>query len=83
MGVAVRNAHQVHGAIGTTYEHSLHRLTLPALQWRVEFGSAVFWESLLAGAAVAGCADAVWPMVCEGVPLRRAGAAWLDRVTGL
>ncbi|MGN7225441.1 acyl-CoA dehydrogenase family protein [Dietzia maris] len=81
MAVAVRNAHQVHGAMGTTHEHTLHRLTLPALQWRGEFGSATFWESLLADAAVAGGMDGAWPMVVEGVAVEGAAAAWLDRVT--
>ena len=82
LAVAVRNAHQVHGAIGTTHEHTLHRLTLPALQWRGEFGSAAFWESLLSEAAVAGGMDGAWPMVVEGVAVDGAAAAWLDRMTG-
>ena len=82
VGVAVRNAHQVHGAIGTTGEHTLHRLTLPALQWRGEFGSASFWESLLAEAAVSGGMDGAWRMVVDGVRVDGAAAAWLDRVTG-
>ncbi|MFS4488841.1 acyl-CoA dehydrogenase family protein [Dietzia kunjamensis] len=81
LAVAVRNAHQVHGAMGTTHEHTLHRLTLPALQWRGEFGSAAFWESLLADAAVAGGMDGAWPMVVDGTPIDGAAAAWLDRVT--
>ena len=81
LAVAVRNAHQVHGAMGTTHEHTLHRLTLPALQWRGEFGSATFWESLLADEAVAGGMDGAWPMVVEGTPIDGAAAAWLDRVT--
>ncbi|MFN3601038.1 MAG: acyl-CoA dehydrogenase family protein [Dietzia sp.] len=81
VAVAVRNAHQVHGAIGTTHEHTLHRLTLPALQWRGEFGSAAFWEARLTDAAVAGGMDGAWPMVVEGTVVEGAAAAWLDRVT--
>lgn len=81
LAVAVRNAHQVHGAIGTTHEHTLHRLTLPALQWRGEFGSAAFWEQLLADLAVAGGMDGAWPMVVEGAAVDGAAAAWLDRMT--
>ncbi|MCT1515643.1 acyl-CoA/acyl-ACP dehydrogenase [Dietzia cercidiphylli] len=81
VAVAVRNAHQVHGAIGTTHEHTLHRLTLPALQWRGEFGSAAFWEALLTDAAVAGGMDGAWPMVVEGTAIESAAATWLDRVT--
>ncbi|MDX2357075.1 acyl-CoA dehydrogenase family protein [Dietzia sp. PP-33] len=82
VAVAVRNAHQVHGAIGTTHEHTLHRLTLPALQWRGEFGSAAFWEARLTDAALAGGMDGAWPMIVEGAPVHGGAAAWLDRVTG-
>lgn len=82
LAVAVRNAHQVHGAIGTTHEHTLHRLSLPALQWRGEFGSAAFWEGLLTDVAVAGGMDGAWPLVVEGATVDGAAAAWLDRVTG-
>ncbi|MGH6681416.1 MAG: acyl-CoA dehydrogenase family protein, partial [Bradyrhizobium sp.] len=32
-------AHQVHGAIGFTIEHILHRFSLRALSWRDDFGS--------------------------------------------
>ena len=82
LAVAVRNAHQVHGAIGTTHEHTLHRVTLPALQWRGEFGSAAYWESLLADAAVRDGMDGAWPLIVEGAPVESPAAAWLDRVTG-
>lgn len=81
LAVAVRNAHQVHGAIGTTHEHTLHRLTLPALQWRGEFGSAAFWEGLLTDVAVAGGMDGAWPMTVEGTAVDGPASAWLDRVT--
>lgn len=82
VAAAVRNAHQVHGAIGTTHEHTLHRVTLPALQWRAEFGSASFWEGFLTRSAVAGGMDGAWPMIVEGAPVDGAPAAWLDTVTG-
>jgi len=45
--VAVRNAHQVHGAIGTTLEHRLHEFTKPVLAWRMEFGSVREWDARL------------------------------------
>lgn len=45
--VVVRNAHQVHGAIGTTLEHRLHELTKPVLAWRTEFGSLREWDARL------------------------------------
>ena len=50
--VAVRNAHQVHGAIGTTREHRLHEFTRAALAWRSEFGSIRYWDEQVTSAAV-------------------------------
>lgn len=50
-----RAAHQVLGAIGTTAEHPLHTVTLPALAWAGEFGSASEWNTriveMVAGAS--------------------------------
>lgn len=43
----VRNAHQVHGAIGTTSEHALHEYTKPVLGWRSDFGSVASWDARL------------------------------------
>lgn len=40
-------AHQVHGAIGTTEEHPLHRTTLRLWAWSAEFGSAHQWQRRL------------------------------------
>lgn len=82
LAVGVRNAHQVHGAIGTTHEHTLHRRTLPALQWRGEFGSPALWEAALTRTAVAGGMAGAWPLVVEGVDLGDVTATWLDAVTG-
>ncbi len=49
---AAEIAHQVHGAIGYTEEHQLHRFTLRLWAWRDEFGSETEWASWV-GAAVA------------------------------
>src|SRR6185437_392341 len=38
-------AHQVHGAIGFTNEHVLHRFTLRLLSWRDDFGSESYWAA--------------------------------------
>ncbi len=38
-----RAAHQVHGAIGTTREHDLHRATTRLWSWAEEFGGAAEW----------------------------------------
>jgi acyl-CoA dehydrogenase len=50
--VVARLAHQVHGAIGTTQEHSLHRVTLRLWSWRDEFGSERHWQGRLGDLAL-------------------------------
>jgi acyl-CoA dehydrogenase len=40
-------AHQVHGAIGITKEHSLHRFTQRLWTWRSEFGNDRHWARWL------------------------------------
>src|SRR5207237_9225518 len=40
-------AHQVHGAIGFTSEHILHRYTLRMLPWRDDFGNERYWPAAL------------------------------------
>lgn len=42
-----RGAHQILGAIGTTAEHPLHTVTLPAQAWAVEFGTVHHWNRCL------------------------------------
>jgi acyl-CoA dehydrogenase len=56
-------AHQVHGAIGFSQEHVLHRYTRRLWAWRDDFGSESYWAVRL-GRLVAGKgADALWPML--------------------
>jgi acyl-CoA dehydrogenase len=57
--VVVRNAHQVHGAIGTTLEHQLQEFTKPALSWRSEYGSLNRNDAFVARHSVAS-EDGVW-----------------------
>jgi len=42
-GIAAAIAHQVHGAMGFTYEHVLHRSTRRLWSWRDEFGAEAHW----------------------------------------
>jgi acyl-CoA dehydrogenase len=56
-------AHQVHGAIGFTREHSLHFATRRLWAWREQFGSDAWWAAALGRAAIAGGAAAFWPAV--------------------
>ena len=52
-GVCARNSHQVHGAFGMTYEHTLHFATKRLWAWRTEYGSETAWAREL-GAGVIG-----------------------------
>jgi acyl-CoA dehydrogenase len=60
-GKVAEIAHQVHGAIGFTHEHSLHRLSRRLWSWRDEFGSESFWSLELGRRILAAGADALWP----------------------
>ncbi|MEE3066052.1 MAG: acyl-CoA dehydrogenase family protein [Actinomycetota bacterium] len=61
--VVVRNAHQVHGAIGTTREHRLHEFTRAALAWRSEFGSVRYWDEQVTDAALYASAGGLWSLI--------------------
>jgi acyl-CoA dehydrogenase len=58
-------AHQVHGAIGYTLEHILHRHTLRALAWRDDFGHESYWAVELGKRIAARGADELWPLVAS------------------
>ena len=58
-------AHQVHGAIGFTIEHILHRYSLRALAWRDDFGSESFWAVELGKLVARRGADQLWPLVAS------------------
>jgi acyl-CoA dehydrogenase len=58
-------AHQVHGAIGYTLEHILHRYTLRALAWRDDFGNESYWAVELGKRIAARGADELWPLVAS------------------
>jgi alkylation response protein AidB-like acyl-CoA dehydrogenase len=56
-------AHQVHGAIGFTSEHILHRYTLRMLAWRDDFGNESYWAAELGNRIAARGADEFWSLV--------------------
>ena len=62
-GAAASIAHQVHGAIGITKEHSLHFATRRLWSWRAEFGAESYWAERLGRAVCSAGADAYWPAV--------------------
>lgn len=61
--IATSIAHQVHGAIGFTYEHGLHFATRRLWSWRAEFGSGAEWADWLGRETLARGADGLWPYV--------------------
>ncbi|WP_416898959.1 MAG: acyl-CoA dehydrogenase family protein [Minwuia sp.] len=60
-GIAASVGHQTHGAIGFTYEHSLHFATRRLWSWRSEFGGQRFWWKKLGERTVSRGADNFWP----------------------
>jgi acyl-CoA dehydrogenase len=59
-GVGAGIAHQVHGAIGFTYEHALHFSTRRLWSWRAEFGSESRWADRLGRDVAAAGAERLW-----------------------
>jgi acyl-CoA dehydrogenase len=59
-GIAAAIAHQVHGAIGFTFEHNLHFLTRRLWSWRDEFGKDSAWHQLLGRHMARAGADRLW-----------------------
>jgi alkylation response protein AidB-like acyl-CoA dehydrogenase len=58
-------AHQVHGAIGFTKEHILHRFTLRLLGWRDDFGNEGYWAAALGNMIAQAGAAAFWPLIAS------------------
>jgi acyl-CoA dehydrogenase len=59
-GLGAGIAHQVHGAIGFTYEHSLHFSTKRLWSWRDEFGNEAEWNLLIGRHMARAGADRLW-----------------------
>src|SRR5437763_1858169 len=59
-------AHQVHGAMGFTYEHSLHHATRRLWAWREEFGNETLWAGRLGKLVAEQGAEELWPFLTQG-----------------
>jgi acyl-CoA dehydrogenase len=57
--------HQVHGAIGFTYEHRLHQLTRRLWSCRDEFGVESAWALELGRLMAGQGADGIWPFLAQ------------------
>lgn len=62
-------AHHVHGAIGFTAEHSLHRYSRRLWTWREEAGNEAFWYKRLGSAALREGGTTLWPGLVSGLRL--------------
>lgn len=62
-GKGAEIAHQVHGAMGFTREHSLHCGTRRLWSWRDEFGNESYWQQRLGRSVASAGADALWPLL--------------------
>ena len=60
-----RIGHQVHGAIGFTYEYGLHFLTRRLWSWRAEYGAAGEWAEYLGRTAVQQGGDNIWAYMTD------------------
>lgn len=56
-------AHQVHGAMGYTMEHSLNHRTRRLWSWRDEYGNERFWQIKVGRSLVAEGGDGLWNAV--------------------
>ena len=65
-GIGAAIAHQVHGAIGFTFEHDLHFLTRRLWSWRDEFGKDFAWNRLLGRHMAKAGANSIWAEITAG-----------------
>jgi acyl-CoA dehydrogenase len=59
-GIAASIVHQVHGAIGFTFEHNLQFFTRRLWSWRDEFGKDSVWQRLVGRHMTQAGADTLW-----------------------
>ena len=67
--IGARLAHQVHGAMGFTYEYSLQHATRRLWSWRDEFGNEAYWAERIGQGIVSGGADQFWQFVTSAANL--------------
>jgi acyl-CoA dehydrogenase len=62
-GTVAAIGHQVHGAIGFTDEHPLHRLTTRLWAWREEYGNQAIWSDRLGATLTRKDQPSLWRQI--------------------
>jgi acyl-CoA dehydrogenase len=62
-GAVASSAHQIHGALGFTAEHVLHRYSKRLWAWRDEYGAEPFWSEIIGNAALRAGPEGLWPLL--------------------
>jgi acyl-CoA dehydrogenase len=65
---ATSMAHQLHGAIGCTREHTLHRFTQRLWCWRADFGNDAYWADHLGRLVTSEPAVDLWSRLTGVLP---------------
>ena len=61
----LRIGHQVHGALGYTREHALHRFTRRLITWRSEFGDEIYWQHQVGQRFLAEGPSRLWELLAN------------------
>ena len=67
VGIVAEQVHQVHGAMGYTYEHRLHHFTRRLWAWRDEWGNEFYWQAKLGQHLASLGADRVWGYIATPI----------------
>lgn len=65
--VLAARSHQLHGAIGVTFEYDLQLFTRRLHAWRDEFGSARYWTQRVSRIVAEHGPDKLWPLITRSV----------------
>lgn len=60
-GIVSNLAHQIHGAIGFSWEYPLHPLTRRLWAWRDEYGNESYWSQQIGKVLIKNGPDSLWP----------------------
>ena len=65
--VLARRAHQLHGAIGVTFEYDLQLFTRRLNAWRDEYGTTRYWATRVSDIVADVGPSQVWPLITRSI----------------